>query len=177
VKPDRGADGCAPDPADASPARGAAADEPDHASVFLRLGKACNAATQAFEALTGVGAARWRLLYLVHAQPLVSQKQLIRQVRVDPASVTRQLSALERDGLVERSDDPLDTRLTRVRLTRTGQAEVRRVMRLRARFLQQMVGGLPAADVSACLRVLEGISRNLGDTEPLPVRAGRRAGR
>jgi hypothetical protein len=71
-----------------------------------------------------------------------------------------------------------------VRLTRAGQAEVRRVMRLRSRFLQQMVGGLPAADVGACLRVLEGISRNLGDSEPLPGalqprsgRAGRAAGR
>ena len=175
MRPEPRAEAAAADPAAASPPGAEAAAEPDHASVFLRLGKAYNAATQAFEALTGVGAARWRLLYLVHAQPLVSQKQLIRQVRVDPASVTRQLSALERDGLVERSDDPLDSRLTRVRLTRTGQAEVRRVMRLRARFLQQMVGGLPAADVSACLRVLEGISRNLGDTEPLPGRAGRRA--
>jgi DNA-binding MarR family transcriptional regulator len=115
-----------------------------------------------------VGAARWRLLYLVHAQPLVSQKQLIRQVRVDPGSITRQLSALEREGLVERSDDPQDTRLTRVALTRAGQAEVRRVMRLRARFLAQMVQGLPPRDVAACLRVLEGISRNLGDDEPLP---------
>jgi DNA-binding MarR family transcriptional regulator len=147
-----------------------AASDPDqdHATVFLRLGKAYNSATQAFEALTGVGAARWRLLYLVHAQPLVSQKQLIRQVRVDPGSITRQLSALEREGLVERSDDPQDTRLTRVALTRAGQAEVRRVMRLRARFLAQMVQGLPPRDVAACLRVLEGISRNLGDDEPLP---------
>jgi len=146
----------------------APAPDLDHATVFLRLGKAYNSATQAFEALTGVGAARWRLLYLVHAQPLVSQKQLIRQVRVDPGSITRQLSALEREGLVERSDDPQDTRLTRVALTRAGQAEVRRVMRLRARFLAQMVQGLPPQDVAACLRVLEGICRNLGDDEPLP---------
>ena len=65
----------------------------------------------------------------------------------------------------------------RVRLTRAGQAEVRRVMRLRARFLQQMVGGLPVADVAACLRVLEGISRNLGDSEPLPGTAPPRSGR
>ena len=40
--------------------------------------------------------------------------------------------------------------------------------RLRARFLAQMVQGLPPRDVAACLRVLEGISRNLGDDEPLP---------
>jgi DNA-binding MarR family transcriptional regulator len=167
----------APDvPPEAAPA---AAPEtgPDHATVLLRLGKAYNAATQAFEALTGVGAARWRLLYLVHRQPLVSQKTLIRQVRVDPGSITRQLSALERDGLVERSDDPQDSRLTRVRLTRAGQAEVRRVMRLREGFLQQMVRGLPPQDVAACLRVLEGVCENLGDVEPLPGSAPARASR
>ncbi|MBL8382624.1 MAG: MarR family transcriptional regulator [Burkholderiales bacterium] len=135
----------------------------------MRLGKAYNAATQAFEALTGVGAARWRLLYLVHQQPQVSQKQLIRQVRVDPGAITRQLKALEQDGLISRSDDPRDTRLTRVRLTRSGQTLVRRVMRLRADFLERMVAGIPRADVFTCLDVLERISRNLGDDEPLPA--------
>jgi DNA-binding MarR family transcriptional regulator len=150
---------------------------PDHGTVLLRLGKAYNAATQAFEALTGVGAARWRLLYLVQRQPQVSQKTLIRQVRVDPGSITRQLSALEREGLVERSDDPQDSRLTRVRLTRAGQAEVRRVMRLREGFLQQMVRGLPPQDVAACLRVLEGVCANLGDVEPLPGGGGGPAAR
>ncbi len=167
----------APDvPPEAAPAAAPEAG-PDHATVLLRLGKAYNAATQAFEALTGVGAARWRLLYLVHRQPLVSQKTLIRQVRVDPGSITRQLSALERDGLVERRDDPRDSRLTLVRLTRAGQAEVRRVMRLREGFLQQMVRGLPPQDVAACLRVLEGVCANLGDVEPLPGEAHARTSR
>lgn len=137
-------------------------------TVFLRLGKAYNAATQAFESLTGVGAARWRLLYLIHQQPLVSQKHLIGQVRVDPGSITRQLKALEADGLIARSDDPQDTRLTRVRLTQSGQSLVRGVMRQRAGFLERMVSGMPRRKVLTCLQVLEGISRNLGDDEPLP---------
>lgn len=137
-------------------------------TVFLRLGKAYNAATQAFESLTGVGAARWRLLYLIHQQPMVSQKQLVGQVRVDPGSITRQLKALEADGLIARSDDPQDTRLTRVRLTKSGQALVRRVLRQRAGFLERMVGGIPRRDVLTCLSVLEGIGRNLGDDEPVP---------
>ncbi|MBL8380682.1 MAG: MarR family transcriptional regulator [Burkholderiales bacterium] len=137
-------------------------------TVFLRLGKAYNAATQAFESLTGVGAARWRLLYLIYQQPLTSQKHLIHQVRVDPGSITRQLKALEAEGLIARSDDPQDTRLTRVRLTRSGQSLVRRVMRQRAGFLAGMVSGLPRSEVHTCLKVLEGISRNLGDDEPLP---------
>lgn len=138
-------------------------------TIFLRLGKAYNATTQAFEALTGVGAARWRLLYLVSQQPLVSQKQLVRQVRVDPGSITRQLTALQRDGLIERSDDPRDTRLTRVRLSPAGRQEVQRVMRLRARFLQRMVQGVESGDLAACLQVLDRICHNLGDTEPVPV--------
>lgn len=141
---------------------------PHPSTVFLRLGKAYNAATQAFEALTGVSAARWRLLYLIHQQPLVSQKQLIRQVRVDPGSITRQLKALEADGLIGRSDDPQDTRLTRVRLTKSGQTLVRRVLRQRAGFLESMVSGIPRRDVLTCLRVLESMSSNLGDNEPLP---------
>lgn len=147
----------------------------EQSTIFLRLGKAYNAATQSFEALTGVGAARWRLLYLISQQPLVSQKRLVQQVRVDPGSITRQLSALQHDGLIERSDDPQDTRLTRVRLTAAGQAEVRRVMRLRKRFLDQMVQGLPPAEMKTCMNVLDAICRNLGDQEPVPMRRPRAA--
>lgn len=146
-------------------------------TIFLRLGKAYNASTQAFQALTGVGAARWRLLYLISQQPLVSQKRLVQQVRVDPGSITRQLTALEHEGLIERSDDPEDTRLTRVRLTAAGQAEVRRVMRLRQRFLAGMVQGIPPAHLSRCMDVLDHICRNLGDEEPVPTRSRRASGR
>jgi MarR family transcriptional regulator, organic hydroperoxide resistance regulator len=139
------------------------------ATIFLHLGKAYNAATQAFEALTGVSAARWRLLYLISQQPLMSQKQLVRLVRVDPGSITRQLSSLQREGLLQRSDDPVDTRLTRVELTAAGRAEVRRVMRLRKQFLRQMVRDVSAPDLDTTMRVLDQISANLGDREPVPI--------
>jgi DNA-binding MarR family transcriptional regulator len=149
-------------------------------AIFLRLGKAYNAATQAFEALTGIGAPRWRLLFLAHLQPGLSQKEITAQVRVDPGAITRQLHALEEAGLIERRDDARDTRLTRIHLTRRGRTLVRAVLRQRATFLQQMTAGIPEPDLTRAMTVLERIATNLGDHEPIPqarspMRAARQA--
>jgi MarR family transcriptional regulator, organic hydroperoxide resistance regulator len=145
------------------------AAEPDaQGAIFLRLGKAYNASTQAFEALTGLGAPRWRLLFLAHLQPGLSQKEITAQVRVDPGAITRQLHALEDAGLIARRDDARDTRLTRIHLTRRGQSLVRSVLRQREEFLQQMTAGIAQADLVRAMTVLERIAANLGDHEPLP---------
>lgn len=138
-------------------------------TIFLRLGKAYNAATNAFEGATGVNAARWRLLYLISCQPGISQRELVRQVRVDPGSITRQLNSLQTEGLVERRDDTVDARTFRLVLTRRGRLEVARVLRIRARFLETMVEGLSDADLRATARALDRISANLGDDVPLPA--------
>lgn len=144
------------------------ADLPTH-SMLLRLGKAYNISTQAFEAATGVGASRWRLLYLIAMQSGISQRQLIRQVRVDPGSITRQLRALEDDGLIARQADPADARLMRLMLTRGGRTEVARVMRLRRQFLAEMVDGVSERDLRTAMKVLDRICVNLGDDAPLPA--------
>lgn len=138
-------------------------------TIFLRLGKAYHVATNAFEVVTGVSAARWRLLYLIGGQPGISQRQLVRQVKVDPGSITRQLTSLQADGLVERREDTLDARALRLRLTARGRREVARVMRIRSEFLHTMVEGLPESDLRAAARVLDRISLNLGDDTPLPT--------
>ncbi len=140
-----------------------------HTTVFLRLGKAYHASIQAFEERSGISGPRWRLLFLIYHQRDVSQKDLIRQIRVDPGSITRQIKALEADGLIERRDDALDTRLTRVRLTALGKAEVKRVLRVRRTFLGQMVQDIPPRHMDLCLKVLDQICVNLGDTDLLPL--------
>ena len=144
------------------------ADLPTH-SMLLRLGKAYNTATQSFEAATGVSAARWRLLYLIALQSGISQRQLIRQVRVDPGSITRQLRVLQDDGLIERRADPADARLMLLLLTRAGRTEVARVMRLRRQFLAEMVDGVSERDLRTAMKVLDRICVNLGDDAPLPA--------
>jgi DNA-binding MarR family transcriptional regulator len=138
-------------------------------TIFLRLGKAYHVATNAFEAITGVSAARWRLIYLVGCQPGISQRALVRQVKVDPGSITRQLTSLQADGLIERREDTQDARVLRLRLTARGRREVARVMRIRAEFLQTMVQGVPETDLHVAARVLDRMSLNLGDDTPLPT--------
>lgn len=138
-------------------------------TIFIRLGKAYNAATNAFESATGVNAARWRLLYLIYCQPGISQRELVRQVRVDPGSITRQLNSLQTEGLVERRDDTVDARVFRLVLTRRGRVEVARVLRIRAGFLDTMVKGLSATELRALAKGLDRISVNLGDDVPLPT--------
>lgn len=137
-------------------------------TIFVRLGKAYNAATNAFEGATGVNAARWRLLYLISCQPGISQRELVRQVRVDPGSITRQLNSLQTEGLVERRDDTVDARVFRLVLTRRGRVEVSRVLRIRAPFLDTMVEGLSVTELRALAKALDRISVNLGDDVPLP---------
>lgn len=142
--------------------------EPPTHAVLLWLGKTYHAATAAFEASTGITAARWRLLFLIHRQGSCTQKLLTRQIRVDPGSITRQIKALEADGLIQREDDPSDNRLTRVTLSPKGEALVANVMVARQEFLEHLLDGLAAADVETCIRVLEHLAVKAGDAQPVP---------
>lgn len=132
------------------------------------LGKAYHASTNNFEESTGVTAARWRLLFLIHRQKSCTQKALISEIRVDPGSITRQLKALEAEKLIVRTDDPADNRLTRVSLSPLGDKLVQGILEKRKRFLETMLKGIPAEDLKTCIQVLESISVNLGDERPIP---------
>lgn len=141
---------------------------PAQSTIFLWLGKAYHAATNAFEESTGVTAARWRLLFLIHRQRGCTQKALISEIRVDPGSITRQLKALEAEKLIVREDDPADNRLTRVSLSPLGDKLVQGILEKRKRFLETMLQGIPPEEVDACIHVLERISMNVGDDRPIP---------
>ena len=141
-------------------------------TTLLRLGRAYHAATEAFETATGVSAARWRLLYLIVCHPGIGQRQLVRMVQVDPGSITRQLNALQAEGLIERLSDDADARVARLQLTRRGRQLVQRVMRIRSGFLDGMVAGVSAADLQTTHAVLDRIAANLGRHGPLPTEPG-----
>jgi DNA-binding MarR family transcriptional regulator len=133
----------------------------DRTAVLLLLARAYNTSTAAFELHTGISSPRWRLLFLVQRLGTCTQKQLIELINVDAGSVTRQLTQLERDGLIARVDAAHDKRLTNVSLTTEGRALVRRIMKKRSEFLERMLEGVPPDEVAVFLRTLETIDRNL----------------
>ncbi len=142
---------------------------PQHNNTALEwIGRTYNLATTAFEKSTGVTAARWRLLLLIHRHKSCTQKQLIAEIRVDPAAVTRQVKVLEAEGLIQRDSDAQDSRLTRVVLSPSGATYVKRVLAARKAFLDRMLQGVAAEDLATLTRVLEQLCTNLDDDSILP---------
>lgn len=133
----------------------------ERAAVLLLLARAYNTSTAAFERHTGITSARWRLLFLVSRLKTCTQKQLIALINVDAGPVTRQLTQLERDGLIRRADAAHDKRLTNVSLTPQGKALVRAIMKKRRDFLEKMLDGVPPDEGHIFLKTLQKIDTNL----------------
>src|SRR5260370_35413100 len=70
----------------------------------------------------GLSEGRLRVLWALKAAPerQLPLGELADQLEVTPRNVTGLIDHLERDGLVERIDDPADRRLTYARLTMAG---------------------------------------------------------
>jgi DNA-binding MarR family transcriptional regulator len=66
---------------------------------------------------------------------------------LDPSSVSRQVTALERFGLVVREKDPADQRAQRLHLTDKGSDVVAALRRARAEALERLTPGWSAHDI------------------------------
>ncbi len=94
-----------------------------------------------------------------HQRPL---GELADQLEVTPRNITGLIDHLERDGLVERIDDPADRRLTYARLTAAGG---KRIDGMRAQGLEwqlKIAAGLSIEELEqlrhACLRLIENMT-------------------
>jgi DNA-binding MarR family transcriptional regulator len=72
--------------------------------------------------------------------------ELMRATLVSSGGMTKRLDRLEEAGLVERSPDPGDRRGTRVRLTRTGQAAVDKMLDIHVANEERLLRALSKAD-------------------------------
>src|SRR5260370_6776767 len=89
--------------------------------------------------------------------------ELADQLEVTPRNVTGLIDHLERDGLVERIDDPADRRLTYARLTMAGAKRLEGMRGQGVECQLQMAAGLPTQGPEAprhpCLHVLRNITQ------------------
>lgn len=129
--------------------------EPHHLRFMQQIGRSYRALVAGFEAHIGVSMARWRIMLLLDTNGEMSQKELARMLAIDPAALTRQLKALEREGWVERHNDARDARLTNVALTELGLEAVHSTMARRNEFIERALGPIPAEELDAVSAVLE----------------------
>jgi len=88
--------------------------------------------------------------------------ELADQLEVTPRNVTGLIDHLERDGLVERIDDPADRRLTYARLTMAGAKRLDGMREEGLHWQLKITAGLSTEELEllrhACLRLIENMT-------------------
>ena len=79
--------------------------------------------------------------------------------QVRKPTVTRILAALVDEGLIERTPDPIDRRVSWVQLTPAGRARMRNVRRRTDRYLAQRLQRLEPADLATLERAADVLDR------------------
>ncbi|GFN33293.1 MarR family winged helix-turn-helix transcriptional regulator [Paenibacillus xylaniclasticus] len=80
----------------------------------------CNFLDQRLEPL-GVTNSQLGVLMMLWEEQGVTQKQIVKVLGIQPASITFLLKGLEEKGLITRVQDKTDTRVNRIYLTESGQ--------------------------------------------------------
>ena len=83
--------------------------------------------------------------------------------RVKRPTITRTLGCLEREGLIDRSQDPTDKRSALVAVNGAGRERLRRLRSRKNAYLARRMRDLPAEDVRALERAAEVLERMLED--------------
>jgi DNA-binding MarR family transcriptional regulator len=128
--------------------------------VIQHMGQTYRVMQSAFSSKVGHALPRWRILLALHECGQCSQKHLAERCRLDPASLTRQLQAMQKLGWISRAVDAQDNRLTNATLTPAGQAVVNEALPKRAAFFDESLKGLSANDVETLNRVLSVLEEN-----------------
>jgi DNA-binding MarR family transcriptional regulator len=95
------------------------------------------------------------VLYVLHvAETSLRLTDLAEQLRIDAPAVTRKAQQLERAGLVSRTGDQLDARVTRLELTAEGRQTINQFLAARRAWLTTILAGWPEAERSDFARLL-----------------------
>lgn len=108
----------------------------------------------------GTTLSRFDLMAQLHRFPAgLRSGELSQRLMVTGANVTLVVDQLARAGLVVRQDDPQDRRALIIKLTPKGRREIERMMPVHARWVNELLGDLSAAEK-------EQIRKLLGKLEP-----------
>ena len=90
----------------------------------------------------------------------LKMNELSRRLMVTGGNVTAIVDQLEKEGLVERLDEPADRRAFRIRLTRTGQKAFADMARAHEEWVVDLLAGLSRRDQDELLRLLARVKEN-----------------
>ena len=105
--------------------------------------------------------AQCKVLIYLQRNEGISQVRLAELTDTDPMTVVRNLDRLERDGLIERRQDPADRRARRLFTTAAAAAMLDEIWRIADRARAASLAGLSAAERAQLVGLLERVHANL----------------
>jgi DNA-binding MarR family transcriptional regulator len=130
--------------------------------LMMRLKRVSHHMTQRLEEMLGISTPQIRILFEAQDPEGISQSALHKEYKVDPASITRTVQAMERDGLVTRRPDAKDNRLMRVYITEKGRKLTENLPARLAQFEQEMVQDFSVEEIKQLHSLLERIEKQFG---------------
>lgn len=107
-----------------------------------RLAVAAARVSRAFErrymAEVGISVPEWRVLAHLSQEGEVSVREIEARADMEKSKVSRAASRLERQGLIEKRENPGDRRLVMLSLTTNGRAVMARLVPLAAEFQAEL---------------------------------------
>jgi DNA-binding MarR family transcriptional regulator len=114
----------------------------------------------------GILTGEWTALRVLWMDEGLTQVQLAERMRVEKASLTGVLVALEAKGLIARDRNPRDRRKVNLRLTAAGRRMEARLLACGHAVNEKATRGLPPAQVGEMRALLNTMINNL---EPVPT--------
>lgn len=102
------------------------------------------------------------ILDVLARRPGLQSQELCGPARVEPASITRTLQALERQGLVERCPHPTDGRASLLYLTGSGQRLAQELAGELEQLSTELLAGIDPQDLPVLERSVQDLMRNTG---------------
>lgn len=107
---------------------------------------------------TGQTRARWQVLFtLGFTDKPSTMTEICHRVRVQWPTMVRVVESMERDGLIEREDNPTDRRSKLLRLTDQGRKVIGRIQPTLDRERAALLAGFTDEELAVCERMLRRI--------------------
>ena len=113
----------------------------------------------------GISLARAKLLIYIGRQGTTRSIDMVQSSGLAPRTVTEAIDALEAEGLVDRTPDPVDRRVKRIMLTPAGTAALEALGPARQQLCERLFEALDADERAQLTTLLERLNTRLAELE------------
>lgn len=107
-----------------------------------------------------IGGGHVALIFHLYRHDGASQDELAKALEVDKATVTRAIHKLEEQGVVERRRDPIDQRINRIVLTKSGHAHQSELKEVAREWHETLLNDFSEEEVDQLKYLLDKLTKN-----------------